>query len=140
MSMERGGVSTLLIRSTSTCSARHRTGKTHLSFHPCTITHTPARHFPSVLRLYGTPRCVMAGAVRDETWQGRLRRVRANGFRGVDFKFTLLEVCTILRCPLCPLHPLSGLGCYIAPTLSLSVRGSDNSCCYCRRHRVLLCT
>eukprot|EP00752_Nemacystus_decipiens_P011465 g10180.t2 len=38
-------------------------------------------------------RCVLAGAVRDETWQGRLRRVRANGFRGVDFKFTLMEVC-----------------------------------------------
>eukprot|EP00903_Cladosiphon_okamuranus_P011017 g10406.t1 len=38
-------------------------------------------------------RCVLAGAVRDETWRGRLRRVRANGFRGVDFKFTLMEVC-----------------------------------------------
>ncbi|CAB1119828.1 unnamed protein product [Ectocarpus sp. CCAP 1310/34] len=38
-------------------------------------------------------RCVLAGAVRHEAWQGRLRRLRDNGFRGVDFKFTILEVC-----------------------------------------------
>lgn len=27
-----------------------------------------------------------------EAWQGRLRRFRANGIRGVDFKFTMVEV------------------------------------------------
>lgn len=34
----------------------------------------------------------MAGAMGDEAWRGRLRRVRLNGIRGVNLKYTLIEV------------------------------------------------
>ncbi|CAM9722490.1 unnamed protein product, partial [Sphacelaria rigidula] len=38
-------------------------------------------------------RCVLAGGLADEQWRARLRRVRNNGIRGVDFRYTLTQVC-----------------------------------------------